>query len=188
MRAVLRAIPQLMVTPSVDSATPILAQVPRVPWFGAVGRPECRASSHDAAADYARACGGPPQVEWLGGWDEAARVVRALDDTSSFWSDEARWRQQALTAARTSGRSASLAEALHRLSVLGYDAVRPAAPDEELARVAAGAALWTLAEAITWAVVDDLLAPLPNPFLPKLRLFELGHWPLGVWNGAIAIG
>ena len=76
---------------------------------------------------------------------------------------------------------------LHRLSILGYDAVRPAAPDEELARVASGAALWTLAEAITWATVEDVLAPLPNPFLAKLRLFELGHWPLGVWQGAIAV-
>jgi len=50
-----------------------------------------------------------------------------------------------------------------------------------------GAALWTLAETITWATVEDVLAPLPNPLLAKLRLFELGHWPLGVWQGAIAV-
>jgi len=56
-----------------------------------------------------------------------------------------------------------------------------------LARVASGAALWTVAEAITWAVVADRLAPLENPFLPKLRLFELGHWPLGLWQGAIVV-
>jgi hypothetical protein len=126
-------------------------------------------------------------VEWLAGWDEAARVVRALDDATSFWRDEDRWRQRALAAVQAAARTEALADALHRLSIVGYDAVRPAAPDEELARVAGGAALWTLAETITWATVEDVLAPLPNPFVPKLRLFERGHWPLGVWQGAVAV-
>jgi hypothetical protein len=165
----------------------ILAQVSRVSWFGAAGRPECRDPSAAAAADYLRTCGGPGCIQWLAGWDEAARVVRALDDVSSFWSQEEGWRQRALVAVGAAGRGEALAEALHRLSIVGYDAVRPAAPDEELARVASGAALWTLAETITWTAAEDLLAPLANPFLPKLRLFERGHWPLGVWHGAIAI-
>jgi hypothetical protein len=172
---------------SVDSVEAILAKVPQVSWFSAAGRPECRASSEGAVVDYLRLCGGPGRVLWLAGWGEAARVVRALDDESSFWRDEDCWRRQALIAVRATARAEALAEALHRLSILGYDAVRPAAPDEELARVASGAALWTLAEAVTWATVGDVLAPLPNPFLSKLRLFELGHWPLGVWQGAIAV-
>jgi len=172
---------------SVNSVEAILAKVSRVSWFSAAGRPECRASSQGAVADYLRSCGGPGRALWLAGWDEAARVVRALDDESSFWLDEERWRRQSLIAVQAAARAEALAEALHRLSILGYDAVRPAAPDEELARVASGAALWTLAETITWAAVEDVLAPLPNPFLAKLRLFELGHWPLGVWQGAIAV-
>jgi hypothetical protein len=171
----------------VDSVETILASVPRICWFSAAGRPERRASSRGAVADFLRACEGAPRVEWLAGWDEAARVVRGLDDASSFWIHEWRWRQQALAAVEAAGRTVTLADALHRLSILGYDAVRPPAPDEELARVAAGAALWTLAETITWAVVADLLEPLPNPFVPKFRLFELGHWPLGLWRRAIAI-
>jgi hypothetical protein len=171
----------------VDSVDSILAKVPRVCWFSAAGRPERRVPSGGAVADYLRACGDLQRVQWLAGWGEAARVVRALDDQSSFWIDEARWRKQALAAVEAAGRTETLADALHRLSILGYDAVRPAAPDEELARVAAGAALWTLAETITWAVVADVLEPLPNPFVPKFRLFELGHWPLGLWHGAIAV-
>lgn len=172
---------------SVNSVEAILAKASQVSWFSAAGRPECRASSDGAVADYLRACGGPERVLWLAGWDEAARVVRALDDESSFWRDEERSRRQALIAVQATARAEVLAEALRRLSILGYDAVRPAAPDEELARVGSGAALWTLAEAITWATVEDVLAPLPNPFLSKLRLFELGHWPLGLWQGAVAV-
>jgi hypothetical protein len=114
-------------------------------------------------------------------------VVRGLDEQTAFWTTEERWRRQALEAVRAAGRTEALAEALHRLSVIGYDAVRPAAPDEELARVASGAALWTVAQALTWTVAADVLAPLPNPFLPKLRLFEQGHWPLGLWQEAIVV-
>ena len=62
---------------SVDSVEAILAKVPRVSWFSAAGRPECRASSQAAVADYVRLCGGPECALWLAGWDEAARVVRA---------------------------------------------------------------------------------------------------------------
>jgi hypothetical protein len=114
-------------------------------------------------------------------------VVRGLTDTTGFWSLEQRWREQALKAVQAAHRSEALAEALHQLSILGYEAVRSVVADEELARVASGAALWTLAEALTWATVDDILAPLPNPFLPKLKLFELGHWPLGLSQGSIVV-
>jgi hypothetical protein len=110
-----------------------------------------------------------------------------LDDTTGFWTIEQRWRELALAAVQAANRSEALAEALHQLSVLGYEVVRPAVADEELARVASGAALWTLAETLTWAVVEDALAPRTNPFRPKLKLFELGHWPLGLSEGAIVV-
>jgi hypothetical protein len=171
----------------VDSADAILARVPQAPWFRAAEQPGPRETSQVAVADYLRSCGGRFSVRWASGWDEAARVARGLDHESSFWVAEDRSRIQALVAVRAAGRTEALAEVLHRLSVLGYDAVRPAAPDEELARVASGAALWTVSEAVTWAVVADLLEPLCNPFLPKLRLFELGHWPLGLWQGTIVV-
>jgi hypothetical protein len=173
----------------VDGVEAILARVPLVPWFRAAERAEAGGleASDAAVREYLRVCGGPSRVHWAAGWDEAARVVRDLDDVSSYWVAEEGWRQEALRAARGAARTEVLGEALHRLSVLGYDAVRPAAPDEELARVASGAALWTVAQALTWAVAADLLEPLSNPFLPKLRLFERGHWPLGLWRGSIAV-
>jgi hypothetical protein len=171
----------------VDSVAAILARVSVVPWFKAAEQPAQSATNQAAIADYLRTCGGGFPVRWVSGWAEAALVARGLDEESSFWRLENDWRQQALNAVHAAARTMALAEALHRLSLLGYDAVRPAAPDEELARVASGAALWTVAEAITWAVVADLLTPLANPFLPKLRLFELGHWPLGLWRGAIVV-
>jgi hypothetical protein len=172
---------------TVDSVEAILALVPQVRWFCAVGCAAPGELSLAAAGDYVASCGEAKCVRWATGWDEAAQVVRGLDDLSSFWKQEDAWRKQALGAVHAAQRSELLAEALHRLSLLGYETVRPPAPDEELARVASGAALWTTAEALTWAAAQDLLAPLGNPFLPKLRLFELGHWPLGRSQGAIVI-
>lgn len=170
-----------------ESAEAILAKVPQVPWFRAAEHAARDEQSQAALAAYLRSCGDEWPGHWAAGWDEVGRVVRGLDDAASFWQTEGRWRTQAVAAAETAGRTETLADVLHRLSVAGYDAVRPNAPNEELARVASGAALWTVAEALTWAVVEDLLAPRPNPFLPKLQLFELGHWPLGVWQGAIVV-
>jgi hypothetical protein len=171
----------------VESAEAILAKVPQVPWFRAAEYAARDEQSQAALADYRRSCGGDWPGHWAASWDEADRVVRGLDDAASFWQIEDHWRKQAALTAQAAGRTGVLADMLHRLSVAGYDAVRPDAPNEELSRVASGAALWTVAEALTWAVAEDLLAPRPNPFLPKLRLFELGHWPLGVWQGAIVV-
>lgn len=170
-----------------ESAEVILAKVETIPWFAAAERPARDETSRAALADYRKSLNGNWPGRWVVGWPEAALVVRGLDDDSSFWKTESSWRKQALAAAQSAGRSDPLADLLHRLSIVGYEAVRPAAPSEELARVASGAALWTVAEAITWAVAEDLLTPRTNPFLPKLRLFELGHWPLGVFQGAVVV-
>jgi hypothetical protein len=171
----------------VQSAEAILGHIPRAPWFRSAQHADRDEQSQTALAVYVHSCGDQWPGRWASGWDEAARVVRELDDTSSFWFAEDKWRKEAQVAAQAAGRTDILADALHRLSIAGYEAVRPAAPSEELARVASGAALWTVAEALTWAVVEDLLSPRDNPFMPKLRLFELGHWPLGTWQGAIVV-
>ena len=170
-----------------DRVEAIFARLGLVRWFGAAGTGSESLASATAARDYARQFGDGLVVRWASGWDEARQVVRGLDNESSLWLEEEQWRQQAAAAAQEGGRGPLLAEALHNLSIFGYGAVRPAVADEELARVASGAALWTAAEAITWAVAEDLLAPQPNPFLPKLRLFELGHWPLGKHGGAVVV-
>jgi hypothetical protein len=161
--------------------------ISQVAWFDSVGHADRRVASQSAVRQFAQSCGSQCPVRWAADWQEAANVARGLNDTTSFWSLEQRWREQARSAVQAANRGEALAEALHRLSIMGYDAIRPALADEELARVASGAALWTLAEALTWATVDDVLSPLPNPFLPKLRLFELGHWPLGISQGSIVV-
>ena len=114
----------------------ILAKVLQVPWFCAAEHTIRDAQSQAALADYLRSWGNEWPGTWAAGWEEADRVVRGLDDAASFWQIEDRWRKQAIAAAQAASRTEKLADVLHRLSVAGYDAVRPAAPNEELARVA----------------------------------------------------
>jgi hypothetical protein len=171
----------------VDRVETILARIPQVRWFGAAGLGAESEISGAAARGYVAACNQSLALHWAADWNEARQVVRGLDDELSFWRQEETWRRHAAEAAEAAGRSEQLAAAMHRLSVAGYEAVRPVLGDEELARVASGAALCTAGAALTWSVVEDLLSPQPNPFLAKLRLFELGHWPLGKWQGAIVV-
>jgi len=170
-----------------DYVEAILAKVLQVRWFAAAGRGAADEADSDAARNYTAACGHPSPVRWLTDWDEARHVVRDLDDESSFWRQEELWRRRAVEAAQAAGRGGQLADAMHRLSVAGYTEVRPNIADEELARVASGAALCTASGALTWLVAEDLLLPQANPFLTKFRLFELGHWPLGKYRGSIAV-
>src|SRR5262245_6649174 len=97
---------------TLDSVEAILARISQVPWFGAVERLAPRVTSDAAAAvaAYLRSCGGTFPVHWAAGWDEAAQVVRGLDDVSSFWSIEDRWRKQALDATRAAARTEALGE------------------------------------------------------------------------------
>jgi hypothetical protein len=120
-------------------------------------------------------------------WTEAGAVARALDDGAVLWAAEDEARHRALEALPSVGRSEALESALNELSETGYEYVRANHPDEELTRAASGVALWTASAAITWAMAEDRLRNEANPFLPKLRIFQLGHWPLGIREGAFAI-
>ena len=128
-----------------------------------------------------------PELRWIDDWDEAGRVARGLDAGRALWKEEQAVRDRALEQIRALGRDVQLQDSLHELSIIGYEKVRPEIEDEELARVAAGAGLWTASLSLVWATVGDVLAPEPNPFLPKLEIFRMGHWPLGFEEGSFVI-
>lgn len=171
-----------------DASAALLDRIREISWFSAVGSAVGREPCVGALFGYLAECGGgQPQLHWANGWAEAKDIVRQLDDNACLWMEEEQFRRRATLAAHTVQRDELLASVLNQLSELGYAAVRLDLPDEELARVASGAALWTAAQALTWTTVEDLLAPQENPFVPKLRIFELGHWPLGFSHAGYAI-
>ena len=153
----------------------ILDLVDGAPWFSAVG------SCHDSyicgglLLEYLKRWGVPqPEFRWIDDWDEAGRIAKNLDAGRALWREEHLHRSRALERVRSLGRDEQLRDSLHQLSIIGYEKVRPEIEDEELARAAAGAGLWTASLSLVWATVGDVLAPEPNPFLPKLEVFRRG--------------
>jgi hypothetical protein len=170
------------------SVAAILSTIPASSWFSLPGASENRSQCEAELKQYlARLGGDAAGVEWLADWREASAVARGLDERTSLWNLEDISRRRASTSVRSRGREQVLVAALSHLSELGYEYVRASVEDEETARVASGAALWTASLAITCAASEDPVLGAANPFLPKLRIFELGHWPLGMRGGAFVI-
>ena len=187
------------------SSGEILELVESAPWFSGVGRCGDRQTCAGLLAEYLQRCGGGPlpELRWIDDWGEAGRIARSLDAGRALWKEEQAFRDRALEQVRALGREVRLQDSLHELSIIGYEKVRPGGyehvrpggyetvrpeiDDEELARVAAGAGLWTASLSLVWATVGDVLAPEPNPFLPKLEIFRMGNWPLGFEQGSFVI-
>lgn len=167
-------------------ADKIPALVAEIPWFSSVGSADGRDAAADWAGIYLSGLGLPEaECRWAGGWEEAGSVAAGLGQQDRLWRREQELRDEALARVRACGREDQLHELLNRLSIVGYESVRPEMEDEELARVAAGAALWTAAQAIVWALGVDSAGSHENPFQPKLEIFRLGRWPVGLEKKSI---
>ncbi len=166
----------------------ILDFVDSAPWFSSVGRCKDSHACSGLLLEYLKRCGVPQsEFRWIGDWDEASRIAKNLNADRAFWKEEQSHRSRALEGIQSLGRQRQLQDSLHQLSIIGYEKVRPEIEDEELARVAAGAGLWTASLSLVWATAADALAPEPNPFLPKLEVFRMGNWPLGFEQGSFVI-
>ena len=162
-------------------ADKIPALVAEIPWFSSVGNAEGRDVATHWAGVYLKGLGLPEaECRWAGGWEEAGVAAASLRQEHRLWRREQELRDEALARVRAAGREDQLRTLLNRLSIIGYENVRPEIDDEELARVAAGAALWTASQAIVWALGADSDEDVTNPFQPKLEIFRLGRWPVGL--------
>ena len=117
---------------------------------------------------------------------EAGAVAADLRQEQRLWRREQQPRDNALEQLRARGREDQLRTLHNRLSTIGFEKVRPQIEDEELTRVAAGAALWTASQAIVWALASDAFGNGDNPVQPKLEIFQLGRRPGGTRDVATA--
>ena len=170
-------------------ARKIPALVAETPWFSKVGAQDGRDDATRWAGVYLAGLGlAEAECRWAKSWEQAGAAAADLRQEQRLWRREQELRDEALTRVRAAGREDQLHELLNRLSIVGYERVRPEVKDEELARVAAGAALWTASQAIVWALADDPAENHDNPFQPKLEIFRLGRWPVGLERDAVEEG
>ena len=160
--------------------------VAETPWFCSVGTEAGRDDAASLADAYLVGLGlSQAECGWAENWEEAGAAAAGLRQEHPLWRREQELRDEALARVRAAGREDQLRTLLNRLSIIGYEKVRPEIEDEELARVAAGAALWTASQAIVWALASDAGEDGENPFQPKLEIFRLGRWPVGPRKGRL---
>lgn len=164
------------------------AEIPRLPWFSAVGTPLSAAALALAEA-YVSALGLPAcPVAAVAGWRAAAAIAQRPDWSRAWWQAESA-REQALQrhgAARfgTEPMLAALTDVTEISAGLRDRAAAALAQaglsDETLAKVAAGAAAQACHQRAL-ALLSD--GDAGRAFAAKFKLFAAGHWPLGIVGG-----
>jgi hypothetical protein len=160
--------------------------VRNVAWFSALGEPLGAAERSDAEA-YAGALGFPDATAALvESWEDAEEAIRNPGWNSDWWEAEEQLRAGLIEEAMQQVAEQDLLVALTAVTSAASDVVHGAAAvaaardgvaDQGLIRAAAGAATQAAYHAalVLAAGADD-----DHPFALKYRLFEAGHWPLGI--------
>lgn len=176
-----------------DSLAPVrhlCGRVSRESWFAAVGEPLTPGEIDDAQCyldGLGLGPGTPLTVAGVAGWAEASRLLQRPDWDSRWWDAEDLLRTQLLQRATAAHGQSPLLAALTDVTVAANDIVHGAAAiaatragtaDEQLARVAAGAATQACYLAALATAAGDTATD--HPFQAKYRLFAGGRWPLTI--------
>ena len=174
---------------SLDAVAVLARRVATVPWFATVGAP-LAAAERALADDYLAALGFPgTAVDGVADWPCAQALADAPDWDRAWWRAEDALRQALLATGTAQHGGGALLAALTRVTLAasdrGHDVAlgaldRAGIADAALARAAAGAATQAAYLGALAVVVD---APPDHAFIAKLRLFEVGRWPLGIVGG-----
>jgi len=160
--------------------------IPHVRWFADVCRP-LSAELVETAEAYAAALGFPEvSVAWIADWEDAEAAARSTDWNTAWWEAEEQLRVALADEALEYVAEDELSVALHHVSQQAATVIQDAAAaaaarsgidDEELILAATGAATQACYQAALVLASD---AGDDHPFALKYKMFEAGHWPLGI--------
>ena len=158
----------------------------RIPWFSLLGE-NVGSDIRQASRTYLDELGFPEaELTPIASWEEAADAAASLDWDSEAWSREEQLRASLIDEALTQIDESALQVALTHAASLAADGIRDGLEniaaiwdleDTPLETAATGAAIQAVHNA---ALVLAAGAEETHPFAQKFRLFELGHWPIGV--------
>lgn len=174
-----------------DTLQQFLAMLKTIPWFGHVGEP-MNSEHRCLAVDYLAAIGFTEcSPAYLKSWEEAADVCLGLDSESPWRMEEERLMellgQQAEEA--VGGPEAlqtiltEIAAALSRLIPSRLNVLDSDEPiDDGLRDAAFGSAAHATQMTALMILAQQFDTPeaLEHPAAIRFRIFELGHWPMGV--------
>jgi hypothetical protein len=173
-------------SPELDTLGRFAGLIERIPWFAMVGQPLTRRDV-DVARDYLDALGFPDaDMVPLEDWDDAAYAALNPDVDTAWWEAEEQMRAALTTEAVDRLGEDALGLALTHISNRVAAIVQPqiemaaaltGGDDPELLQAALGAAALACHQA---ALVLAAGAEPDHPFAHKLRLYELGRWPVSL--------
>lgn len=180
---------------------PTLAGVPafvqmlqNLPWFRSLGEGVNKEQLRGLAADYVSVLGFPEAYPvFVTDWDDAAAAAETQNFNSPAWEAEEQARA-ALTEAlvNTIGEETFelvMSHIQNQVSeVIGYGAEEAAEylriEDEEFVAAAIGSAaqaVHQVALVMLTGVEED------HPFAIRFKLFEAGHWPIGILGNSFSV-
>ena len=172
--------------PELDTLGRFAGLIDRIPWFAMVGQP-LTGRETDVARDYLDALGFPDAgMAALETWEDAADAALNPEIDTDWWEAEEQMRaaltMEAVDRLGEEALEIALAHVARRVaSAAGPQAEMAAAltggDDPEVIQAAVGAAALACHQA---ALVLAAGAEADHPFAHKLRLFELGRWPVAL--------
>ena len=172
--------------PTLLATAQFLKTIPTLPWFENIGAPLDAGLGRDAHA-YLDALGFPDAaVAAVGDWEDAAYAIGNPDWNSEWWEAEEQVRAGLTTAALETVGEEDLQAAIAHLNEIMTEtipeAIRVSAAyggvsDDDVIMAAVGAATQAchVAALVVLAAEEE-----DHSMALKFRLFEAGHWPLGV--------
>ncbi|MGD8325746.1 MAG: hypothetical protein PVF65_02415 [Sphingomonadales bacterium] len=174
--------------PAVAALSRFASLIRRIDWFSRVGTPpDAMVARH--AEDYLSSLGFPDiYVTPIDHWEDAAAAAESLDLNNPAWETEEQARATLIEDVVALYGEDHVADLLQPIEAVAVQVLDEAAlnimdqhrlQDEEIVRAAIGAAVQIchLAALVLLSGDEDLE---DHPFFHKFRLFEAGHWPIGI--------
>lgn len=181
--------------PTIAALARFASLIRRIDWFSRVGTPPDQIARQHAE-DYLLSLGFPDiYVAPLDFWEDAAAAAESLDLNSPAWEVEEQARATIIENVVGLYGEDYLAELLQPIEAVAVQVLDEAAinmmqqhrlKDEDIVRAAIGAAVQAchLAALVLLSGDEELE---DHPFFHKFRLFEAGHWPIGIAGSSFNI-
>lgn len=165
----------------------MLNRLSDIPWFSAVGSQQGQAEAEQAVKEvgsYFQT--GDLKVVWLNK-DKLASLDEELNlGSSPLWAKLSDLPTKIKEQAQASGRESAIQETLDKLTEQVYhDAFKGAfnaleSAGQQAVQLAVGAALYVALLGSLWDQFKDVSGWETNPYGLILKVFEAGHWPVGM--------
>lgn len=170
----------------------MLQRISEIPWFSALGSQQGQEEAEQAVKEvgnYFQA--GDLQVVWLNKDKLASLDVELNLGSSPLWSKLSDLPGKIKNEAEAQGCEAALTDTVNRVSeTVFHDAFKGAfaeleAYGQKVVELAVGTALYVSVLGSMWDHFKDVSGWETNPYSLLLKVFESGHWPVGMSNNQV---